>query len=172
MIKNANSTLKLSQQVRFCISISGKNIKYISITIWTNPLWFHHTLLDTVKKPNIFIGDSLRRILNVIFCFIFSSPFYNSLNHMCALWTFIKHNTNALKLWNYGASTVNGWHLQLTKLFALKKEKEDGPLYKFYEVIMDYGGEFMQTVNSMKDITLFAPSNEAWNDPMVQNIIR
>lgn len=52
------------------------------------------------------------------------------------------------------------------------KEKEDGPLFKFYEVIMDYGGEFMQTVNSMKDITLFAPSNEAWNDPMVQNIIR
>lgn len=74
--------------------------------------------------------------------------------------------------WIYGASTVNGWHLELTKLFALKKEKEDGPLYKFYEVIMDYGGEFMQTVNSMKDITLFAPSNDAWNDPMVQNIIR
>lgn len=52
------------------------------------------------------------------------------------------------------------------------KEKEDGPLFKFYEVIMDVGGEFMQTVNSMKDITLFAPSNEAWNDPTVQNIIR
>lgn len=52
------------------------------------------------------------------------------------------------------------------------QEKEDGPLFKFYEVIMDVGGEFMQTVNSMKDITLFAPSNEAWNDPIVQNIIR
>lgn len=37
---------------------------------------------------------------------------------------------------------------------------------------MDFGGEFMQTVNSMKDITLFAPSNEAWNDPVVQNVIR
>lgn len=52
------------------------------------------------------------------------------------------------------------------------QEKEDGPLFKFYEVIMDVGGEFMETVNSMKDITLFAPSNEAWKDPMVQNIIR
>lgn len=30
----------------------------------------------------------------------------------------------------------------------------------------------MQRVNSMKDITLFAPTNEAWNDPVVQNIIR
>lgn len=52
------------------------------------------------------------------------------------------------------------------------KEKEDGPLFKFYEVIMDVGGEFMQTVNTLKDLTLFAPSNEAWNDPVVQNIIR
>lgn len=30
----------------------------------------------------------------------------------------------------------------------------------------------MQRVNSMKDITLFAPTNEAWSDPVVQNIIR
>lgn len=37
---------------------------------------------------------------------------------------------------------------------------------------MDVGGTFMETVNSMKDITLFAPSNEAWNDPGVQNIMR
>lgn len=37
---------------------------------------------------------------------------------------------------------------------------------------MDVGGEFMQRVNSMKDITLFAPTNEAWSDPVVQNIIR
>lgn len=39
-----------------------------------------------------------------------------------------------------------------------KQEKEDGPLFKFYEAIMDFGGEFMQKVNSMKDVTLFAPS--------------
>lgn len=68
--------------------------------------------------------------------------------------------------------TTTGWEFVLAQNVRHLKEKEDGPLYKFYEVIMDYGGEFMQTVNSMKDITLFAPSNEAWNDPMVQNILR
>lgn len=36
---------------------------------------------------------------------------------------------------------------------------------------MDVGGEFMQTINSMHDVTLFAPSNEAWNRPEVRNII-
>lgn len=61
---------------------------------------------------------------------------------------------------------------QFLESFKIVNEKEDGPLFKFYEVIMDVGGEFMQTVNKMNDITLFAPSNEAWNDPMVQNIIR
>lgn len=40
-----------------------------------------------------------------------------------------------------------------------QQEKEDGPLFRFYETIMDFGGEFMQKVNSMKDVTLFAPSN-------------
>lgn len=84
--------------------------------------------------------------------------------------------------WNNGASKIQ-WATNdgITKCFCWifengarthLKEKEDGPLFKFYEVIMDVGGEFMQTVNSMKDITLFAPSNEAWSDPMVQNIIR
>lgn len=37
---------------------------------------------------------------------------------------------------------------------------------------MDVGGEFMQTIINMKDVTLFAPSNDAWNDPNLQNIIR
>lgn len=50
------------------------------------------------------------------------------------------------------------------------QEKEDGPLYKFFANIMDYGGEFMETINNMKDVTLFAPSNEAWNDPNLENI--
>jgi hypothetical protein len=53
----------------------------------------------------------------------------------------------------------------------LPQEKEDGPLFKFYEVIMDVGGEFMQAINSMRDVTLFAPSNEAWNRPEVRNIL-
>ncbi|XP_022825262.1 fasciclin-1 isoform X1 [Spodoptera litura] len=54
------------------------------------------------------------------------------------------------------------------------KEKEDGPLCKFYEVIMDLGAnnQFFNELTLAKDITLFAPSNEAWADFSVQNIIR
>nr|XP_026496791.1 fasciclin-1 isoform X1 [Vanessa tameamea] len=53
-------------------------------------------------------------------------------------------------------------------------EKEDGPLCKFYEVIMDLGehNQFLNELTLAKDITLFAPSNEAWNEISVQNIIR
>ncbi|CAO1432098.1 unnamed protein product [Diamesa tonsa] len=58
-----------------------------------------------------------------------------------------------------------------TTVAKFLEEKEDGPLFKFYEVIMDVGGEFMQTINSMRDVTLFAPSNEAWNRPEVRNLI-
>lgn len=36
---------------------------------------------------------------------------------------------------------------------------------------MDRGRDFMTKVNQMKDITIFAPSNEAWNDPAVINIL-
>jgi fasciclin 1 len=56
--------------------------------------------------------------------------------------------------------------------FLKMQEKEDGPLYKFYEVIMDTGGEFMQGINNLRDVTLLAPSNEAWNNPNLKNIIR
>ncbi|XP_047525630.1 fasciclin-1 isoform X3 [Pieris napi] len=53
-------------------------------------------------------------------------------------------------------------------------EKEDGPLCKFYEVIMDLGekNQFLNELNLAKDITLFAPSNDAWNENSVQNILR
>ncbi|XP_030025559.1 fasciclin-1 isoform X1 [Manduca sexta] len=53
-------------------------------------------------------------------------------------------------------------------------EKEDGPLCKFYEVIMDLGAnnQFYTELTLAKDITLFAPSNEAWAEFSVQNIIR
>jgi hypothetical protein len=36
---------------------------------------------------------------------------------------------------------------------------------------MDHGGEFMQTITSMNDVTLFAPSNEAWNRPEVRLLL-
>ncbi|CAH0725262.1 unnamed protein product, partial [Brenthis ino] len=53
-------------------------------------------------------------------------------------------------------------------------EKEDGPLCKFYEVIMDLGehNQFLNELTMAKDITLFAPSNEAWKEHSVQNILR
>lgn len=61
---------------------------------------------------------------------------------------------------------------KINKLF--KQEKEDGPVCKFYEVIMDLGAnnQFYNELTLAKDITLFAPSNEAWADFSVQNIIR
>ncbi|XP_068630999.1 fasciclin-1 [Battus philenor] len=61
-----------------------------------------------------------------------------------------------------------------TSVIDFLKEKEDGPLCKFYEVIMDLGenNQFLNELTLAKDITLFAPSNEAWNENSVQNIIR
>nr|CAD7432009.1 unnamed protein product [Timema monikensis] len=52
------------------------------------------------------------------------------------------------------------------------EEKEDGPLFKFYEVILDVGGDFMNKITNMRDLTLFAPSNEAWADSNLNNLIR
>ncbi|XP_041970419.1 fasciclin-1 isoform X7 [Aricia agestis] len=61
-----------------------------------------------------------------------------------------------------------------TTVVDFLKEKEDGPLCKFYEVIMDLGenNQFLNELTMAKDITLFAPSNDAWNEISVQNIIR
>ncbi|KAL4707897.1 hypothetical protein ACJJTC_013688 [Scirpophaga incertulas] len=61
-----------------------------------------------------------------------------------------------------------------TTVVDFLKEKDDGPLCKFYEVIMDLGAnnQFLKELTTAKDITLFAPSNEAWKDLSVQNIIR
>jgi uncharacterized surface protein with fasciclin (FAS1) repeats len=52
------------------------------------------------------------------------------------------------------------------------QEKEDGPLYKLYEVIMDHGSDFMTRITQMKQLTLFAPSNAAWNNSNLNNILR
>lgn len=61
-----------------------------------------------------------------------------------------------------------------TTVVDFLKEKEDGPLCKFYEVIMDLGehNQFLNELTMAKDITLFAPSNEAWKEHSVQNILR
>ncbi|XP_052562221.1 fasciclin-1 isoform X2 [Culex pipiens pallens] len=52
-----------------------------------------------------------------------------------------------------------------------RKEKEDGPLYKFYELIADYAPDFFKTMANLQQMTLFAPSNEALSHPIVGNFI-
>jgi len=54
----------------------------------------------------------------------------------------------------------------------VSQEKEDGPLNKLYEVIMDHGGEFMTEITNMKSLTLFAPSNAAWENANLNHILQ
>ncbi|XP_058444738.1 fasciclin-1 isoform X2 [Malaya genurostris] len=53
-----------------------------------------------------------------------------------------------------------------------EKEKEDGPLFKFYELIADYAPDFFKTMANLQQMTLFAPSNDALSHPIVHNFIR
>ncbi|XP_023702117.1 fasciclin-1 isoform X3 [Cryptotermes secundus] len=50
------------------------------------------------------------------------------------------------------------------------KDQEDGPLYKFYNKIRDEGGDFMQEITRMRDLTLFAPSNSAWSAAKIDTL--
>ncbi|KAG5346384.1 FAS1 protein, partial [Acromyrmex charruanus] len=52
------------------------------------------------------------------------------------------------------------------------EEKEDGPVYKFYETIRDFGDDIMSTISHLHDVTLFAPSNEALNEPNVKQMLQ
>ncbi|XP_032671856.1 fasciclin-1 isoform X2 [Odontomachus brunneus] len=51
-------------------------------------------------------------------------------------------------------------------------EKEDGPVYKFYETIRDFGEDIMSTISHLRDVTLFAPSNAALEEPGVKQILQ
>lgn len=51
------------------------------------------------------------------------------------------------------------------------KEKEDEPLFKFYRIILDHGGQFIDRLNSLGDVTLFAPSNAAWDNPNLVKVL-
>ncbi|XP_020288792.1 fasciclin-1 [Pseudomyrmex gracilis] len=51
-------------------------------------------------------------------------------------------------------------------------EKEDGPVYKFYEIIRDHGDDIMATINHLRDVTLFAPNNAALEQPSVKPILQ
>ncbi|XP_064549352.1 fasciclin-1 isoform X7 [Drosophila montana] len=54
----------------------------------------------------------------------------------------------------------------------LQDNGENGALRKFYEVIMDAGGAVLEGINNLSEVTILAPSNEAWNVSSIDNIIR
>ncbi|XP_033213263.1 fasciclin-1 isoform X3 [Belonocnema kinseyi] len=58
-----------------------------------------------------------------------------------------------------------------TTITEFLQEKEDGPLYKFYNAIRRHGDSFMKSISSQRNITLFAPSNAAWEVPEVKRIM-
>lgn len=45
-------------------------------------------------------------------------------------------------------------------------------MYKFYETIRDFGEEIMGTISHLRDVTLFAPSNAALEEPVVKQILQ
>ncbi|XP_039231041.1 fasciclin-1 isoform X15 [Drosophila yakuba] len=54
----------------------------------------------------------------------------------------------------------------------LQENAENGALRKFYEVIMDNGGAVLDDINSLTEVTILAPSNEAWNSSNIDNVLR
>ncbi|XP_055908399.1 fasciclin-1 isoform X2 [Eupeodes corollae] len=59
-----------------------------------------------------------------------------------------------------------------TTVSQFLQDNENGALRKFYEVIMDIGGEVLDDINKLGEVTILAPSNEAWNQSFINNIIR
>lgn len=45
-------------------------------------------------------------------------------------------------------------------------------MYKFYETIRDFGDEIMASINHLSDVTLFAPSNDALDEPGVRQMLQ
>ncbi|XP_068155177.1 fasciclin-1 isoform X5 [Drosophila tropicalis] len=54
----------------------------------------------------------------------------------------------------------------------LQEDSENGALRKFYEAIMDNGGAVLNDINNLSEVTILAPSNEAWNATSINNIVR
>ncbi|XP_050541767.1 fasciclin-1 isoform X2 [Daktulosphaira vitifoliae] len=49
------------------------------------------------------------------------------------------------------------------------KDRDDGILHRFFEAIVDSAGSsFMDKLEALPNITLFAPSNAAFNDPLIE----
>ncbi|KPU79666.1 uncharacterized protein Dana_GF17065, isoform E [Drosophila ananassae] len=53
----------------------------------------------------------------------------------------------------------------------LQENSENGALRKFYEVIMDNGGAVLDDINNLSEVTILAPSNEAWNSSKINNLL-
>nr|XP_036217251.1 fasciclin-1 isoform X4 [Bactrocera oleae] len=60
----------------------------------------------------------------------------------------------------------------VTQFLQSFKDNENGALRKFYDVIMDNGGEVLTDISNLGEITILAPSNDAWEAKDVQNLIR
>lgn len=60
------------------------------------------------------------------------------------------------------------WRVIFTPYILCYQDREDGILHRFYEEIMNSGGDFMEKLTAMPNVTLFAPSNAAFNDPSIQ----
>ncbi|XP_017142952.1 fasciclin-1 isoform X13 [Drosophila miranda] len=54
----------------------------------------------------------------------------------------------------------------------LNENGENGALRKFYEVIMDNGGEVLDDITNLSEVTILAPSNDAWNASLIENLLR
>lgn len=51
------------------------------------------------------------------------------------------------------------------------QDREDGVLHRFYEEIMNSGGDFLEQLGATPNVTLFAPSNAAFNDQSIQSYL-
>ncbi|XP_030371302.1 fasciclin-1 isoform X3 [Scaptodrosophila lebanonensis] len=61
---------------------------------------------------------------------------------------------------------------QFLQSFKFLNDNENGALRKFYEVIMDNGGAVLDDINNLAEVTILAPSNDAWNASSINNIVR
>ncbi|XP_012283312.1 fasciclin-1 isoform X2 [Orussus abietinus] len=52
------------------------------------------------------------------------------------------------------------------------KEKEDGPVYKFYKAVLDHAEDFMNTLTKLPQVTLFAPNNAAWDEAKISHVLQ
>lgn len=52
-------------------------------------------------------------------------------------------------------------------------QKDEGPLSKFHQIMADSvtGRQFLSSLKRLRDATIFAPNNAAWEDDNLRNIL-